>query len=63
MALRWSNVFVGGAIALVAFVVLLGLVNLLRGGDGNRSQELMRWRVGLQFCALLLILAILAFRG
>jgi hypothetical protein len=42
--------------------VLLGLGNVLRGGDGNLSQKLMRWRVGLQFCALLLILAILAFR-
>jgi hypothetical protein len=59
---NWSNLLVGGAVALVALVVLLGLVNLLRNGDRNRSQMLMRWRVGLQFCALLLILAILAFR-
>lgn len=57
-----TNLLVGGAVAVVAGVVLLGLVNLLRGADGNRSQRLMRWRVGLQFCALLLILAILAFR-
>ncbi len=59
---QWSNIFVAGAVALVGVVVLLGLVNLLRGGEASVSQKLMRWRVGLQFCAILLILAILAFR-
>ncbi|BBU60137.1 hypothetical protein MSC49_00720 [Methylosinus sp. C49] len=62
MMSSWSNIAVMGAVAVVAIVVLLGLGNVLRGGDGNLSQKLMRWRVGLQFCALLLILAILAFR-
>lgn len=59
---QWSNLLVAVAVAVVAIVVLLGLVNLLRGGDSNMSQKLMRWRVGLQFCAILLILAILALR-
>lgn len=59
---QWSNLLVAVAVAVVAIVVLLGLVNLLRGGDSNLSQKLMRWRVGLQFCAILLILAILALR-
>lgn len=62
MMSQWSNLFVAGAVAVVAIVVILGLANLLRGGDANLSQKLMRWRVGLQFCAILLILAILAFR-
>ncbi|BGE84870.1 twin transmembrane helix small protein [Methylosinus trichosporium] len=62
MMSHWSNLLVLGAVAAVAVVVLLGLINLLRKGDRNRSQLLMRWRVGLQFCALLLILAVLAFR-
>lgn len=62
MPSQWSNVLVAGALAAVALVVLLGLVNLLRGGDRHLSQKLMRWRVGLQFCAILLILAVLAFR-
>jgi hypothetical protein len=62
MMSHWSNLLVLGAVVAVAFVVLLGLINLLRKGDRNRSQTLMRWRVGLQFCALLLILAVLAFR-
>jgi hypothetical protein len=62
MMSSWSNLFVLGAVGAVAVVVLLGLGNVLRGGGGDVSQKLMRWRVGLQFCALLLILAILAFR-
>lgn len=62
MMSQWSNIFVASAVAVVAGVVLLGLGNLLRGGDANLSQKLMRWRVALQFCAIVLILAILAFR-
>ncbi|PWB83894.1 MAG: hypothetical protein C3F11_04210 [Methylocystaceae bacterium] len=62
MMSQWSNIFVASAVALVAGVVLLGLANLLRGGDADLSQKLMRWRVVLQFCAIVLILAILAFR-
>ncbi len=30
------------AVGAVAVVLLLGLVNMLRGGPGNRSQTLMR---------------------
>ena len=40
----------------VAVVLLLGLVNMMRGGSPNRSQTLMRWRVILQFLAVLLIM-------
>ncbi len=40
----------------VAVVLLLGLVNMMRGGSPNRSQMLMRWRVILQFLAVLLIM-------
>ena len=43
-------------VAAVVFIVLvLGLLNMARGGSGNTSQLLMRWRVGLQFAAVLLI--------
>lgn len=45
------------ALAAVAIVLLLGLWNMLRGGSANRSQTLMRWRVGLQFAAILIIMA------
>jgi Hypoxia induced protein conserved region len=27
----------------------------MKGGSGNRSQYLMRWRVGLQFAAIILV--------
>ncbi len=46
---------------IVAFLVFLvlaaGLINLLRTDGGNTSQILMRWRVGLQFVAIVLIVA------
>lgn len=46
---------------IVAFLVLLvliaGLINLVRLDGGNTSQKLMRWRVGLQFIAIVLVVA------
>jgi Hypoxia induced protein conserved region len=45
------------AVLAVAVVLVLGLRSMLRGTDANLSQRLMRWRVGLQFCAILVILA------
>ena len=44
------------ALAAVAFVLLLGLINMMRGGSPNRSQQLMRLRVLLQFVAIVLIM-------
>ncbi len=44
------------AVAAVAAVLLLGLWNMMRGGSSNTSQKLMRWRVGLQFLAVILIM-------
>jgi hypothetical protein len=44
------------AIGAVAVVLLLGLVNMMRGGSGNTSQKLMRWRVVLQFIAIVIIM-------
>ncbi len=45
------------AVFAVLIVLLLGLWNMFRGGSPNLSQKLMRWRVGLQFVAILIILA------
>jgi hypothetical protein len=45
------------SVGAVAFVLLLGLWNMLRGGSSNRSQTLMRWRVILQFIAIIIMLA------
>jgi Hypoxia induced protein conserved region. len=42
------------AVGAVALVLLMGLVNMMRGGSPNRSQKLMRWRVLLQFVAIVI---------
>lgn len=49
------NYIVPLAIAAVAAALVLGLFNMLRGGSPNLSQSLMRWRVILQFVAIVLI--------
>jgi len=58
----FSNIGVAAALAAVALVLLLGLANMLRGGASNTSQLLMRWRVGLQFAAIVLIVIVLLTR-
>lgn len=45
----------------VSVVLLLGLWNMLRGGNPGRSQTLMRWRVILQFAAIVVAMAALYF--
>lgn len=49
------------ALIAVLIVLILGLLNMMRGGPANRSQMLMRWRVGLQFLALVIIMTGLYF--
>lgn len=51
------NAMVPFAIGAVAIVLLAGFVNMFRGGNPNLSQRLMRWRVGLQFLAIVIIMA------
>ncbi|MBR0874216.1 twin transmembrane helix small protein [Bradyrhizobium tropiciagri] len=46
------------AVGAVALVLLLGLVNMMRGGSPNTSQKLMRLRVLFQFVAI--VIAMLA---
>lgn len=41
------------AVGAVALVLLLGLINMMRGGSPDRSQRLMRLRVLLQFVAII----------
>ena len=45
---------------IVAFMVLAvlvaGLFNMLRTNSANMSQKLMRWCVGLQFVAIMLVM-------
>jgi hypothetical protein len=56
MAYLLSNYVVPLAIGAVAVVLVFGLINLMRGGSPNLSQKLMRWRVLLQFIAIIIIM-------
>ena len=51
-----SDAFVAVTLIAVFIVLVLGLWNMMRGGSANRSQTLMRWRVGLQFLAIVVIM-------
>ena len=52
-----SDYLVTIAIGAVAVVLVLGLLNMMRGDSPNRSQKLMRLRVLLQFVAIVVIMA------
>jgi hypothetical protein len=54
MASLLSSIVLPIAVVAVAIVLLLGLVNMMRGGSPNRSQQLMRLRVLLQFVAIVI---------
>jgi hypothetical protein len=58
-----STYLVPLAIAAVAVVLVLGLVNMMRGGSANTSQKLMRLRVLLQFVAIVVIMATIWMMG
>ncbi len=58
MASFLSTFIVPIAVAAVALVLLLGLLNMMRGGSPNTSQKLMRLRVLFQFIAI--VIAMLA---
>jgi hypothetical protein len=51
------------AIAAIAvlLVLLAGLWNMMRGTSPSLSQTLMRWRVGLQFLAIVVTMTLLYF--
>jgi hypothetical protein len=51
------------AIAAVAVVLVLGLVNMMRGGSPHVSQRLMRLRVLLQAIALVIIMVAIWMMG
>jgi hypothetical protein len=58
MASFLSSFLLPVAVGAVALVLLLGLVNMMRGGSPNTSQKLMRLRVLFQFVAI--VIAMLA---
>jgi hypothetical protein len=51
------------AIGAVAVVLVLGLVNMMRGGSPNTSQRLMRLRVLLQFIAIVIVMLTIWMMG
>jgi hypothetical protein len=56
MASLLSTFILPIAVGAVALVLLLGLINMMRGGSPNTSQKLMRLRVLLQFVAIVVIM-------
>jgi Hypoxia induced protein conserved region len=63
MASFLSTILLPIAVGAVALVLLLGLVNMMRGGSPNRSQNLMRLRVVLQFVAIVITMVALWAMG
>ena len=58
-----SSLLVLLAALAVAAVLILGLFNMMRGGSAERSQQLMRTRVMLQFGAIVVIMLVLWWRA
>ncbi|MBV1707170.1 MAG: twin transmembrane helix small protein [Hyphomicrobiales bacterium] len=57
-----DNFIVGVAVLVVFGVLVAGLVNMMRGNNPNLSQKLMRWRVGMQFLAIIVVMTVYFFR-
>lgn len=57
------NIAIGLVMLGVVVVLVLGVINMARGGSGNTSQKLMRARVIGQAIALALLMAALFFFG
>ncbi|MES0812540.1 twin transmembrane helix small protein [Roseibium sp. SCPC15] len=57
------NILIPVGMVAVLVVLLLGIWNMFRNGPANRSQMLMRWRVGLQFLVIVLVMGGLYFFG
>lgn len=51
------------AVGAVALVLLLGLVNMMKGGSPNTSQKLMRLRVLFQFVAIVIAMLVVWAMG
>jgi hypothetical protein len=51
------------ALFVVAAVLLFGLINFARGGSPQTSQKLMRWRVLMQFVALVVVMLTIWIMG
>ena len=63
MTVFFSMVLVPVAAASVATVLVMGLVNMMRGGNPYLSQKLMRMRVVLQFVAIIITMVTIWMLG
>jgi hypothetical protein len=53
------------AVLIVLGILMLGIGSFGKGGDWNRknANKIMRWRIGAQFVAVVLILLFVYLRG
>lgn len=53
------------AVMIVAGILLFGIGTFGKGGEFNKkyANKIMRWRIGAQFLAVVLILAYVTLRG
>ena len=63
MASFLSSIVLPFGVAAVAIVLLLGLINMMRGGSPSRSQNLMRLRVLLQFIVIVIMMVMVWLMG
>ena len=54
--MNFVNWLIPIGLAAVTLVLLAGLYNMLKSGSASTSQNLMRWRVGLQFATVVLVM-------
>lgn len=54
--MTFINYLIPIGLAAVSLVLLAGLFNMLKSGSASTSQKLMRWRVGLQFATVVLVM-------
>ena len=56
---------VAGSVILVLVILMIGIGGFARGGEFNRkhANRIMRYRIGAQFVAVLLILGFIALRS
>lgn len=59
---QYLNYLLGAVLVAVTLALLMGLANMMRGGSPTLSQKLMRWRVGLQLAAIIVIMGALFLR-
>ncbi|MBW8617572.1 MAG: twin transmembrane helix small protein [Hyphomicrobiales bacterium] len=59
----WIDWLAPIAVGAVAVVLIFGLMNMLRGGSAALSQTLMRWRVILQFVAIVIVMLVIYLKS